>query len=362
MKVLHVITGLAAGGAESQLRLLLRHTRHEAEVVALYNAGSVADQLRVDGIAVTDLGMRSNKEPGAVLRLARLMRAGRYDVVHTHLYRACLYGRVAARLAGVPTVVATEHSLLDDQLEGRPSTRGVRLLYRASERLGRRTIAVSAAVRDNLLRWGLSPDRVVVVPNGLDLDALAFDGDDRARVRGALGIPEDADVVGAVGRLHPGKRFDALIRLMAPELGPHRHLLIVGGGEERDRLAGTARDLGVERWVHLAGEQPVAPHLAAMDVFASPSQYETFGLATLEALANGLPAVHRRCPGLDELATPVPGAVPVTTDDDLAAAVGRALAAPRGPREVPRELRALDIATVTRRVDDVYTSGRRSDG
>jgi len=139
VRVLHVITGLAAGGAETQLRLLLQHTRHEVEVVALYNAGMVAEQLRADGIPVTDLGMRSNKQLGAVVRLAGLVRRGRFDVVHVHLYRAALYGRLAARLAGVRCVVATEHLLLDDQLEGLPATRGVRGLYLAAERLGQVT-------------------------------------------------------------------------------------------------------------------------------------------------------------------------------------------------------------------------------
>ncbi|SDF64548.1 Glycosyltransferase involved in cell wall bisynthesis [Blastococcus aurantiacus] len=358
MKVLHVITGLAAGGAEVQLRLLLQHTRHDADVVALYNAGSVAEQLRADGVRVTDLGMRSNTQVGAVLRLARLVRRGRYDVVHTHLFRAGLYGRLAARLARVPVVVATEHSLLDDQLEGRPATRAVRTLYLAAERLGQRTVAVSAAVRDNLLRWGVAADRVVTVPNGLDVDALAFDPAARTAVRADLGIPADAQVVGGVGRLHPGKRFDLLLDALAPTLGPHRHLLVVGEGEQREALTALARDRGVAPWVHLPGERPVADHLSAMDVLASPSRYETFGLAVLEALANGLPVVYRRCPALDELGERVPGAHQAT-DDDLRPLVDEVLGRPAQPRLLPAELRRLDVRTVAARVDDVYESPSR---
>ncbi|RBY74831.1 glycosyl transferase [Blastococcus sp. TF02-09] len=353
MRVLHVITGLAAGGAEVQLRLLLQHSRHDADVVALYNAGSVAEQLRADGVTVTDLGMRSNTQVGAVLRLARLIRRGRYDVVHTHLFRAGLYGRLAARLARVPVVVATEHSLLDDQLEGRPATRAVRALYLAAERLGQRTVAVSTSVRDNLLRWGIAADRVVTVPNGLDVDALAFDPAARTAVRAGLGIPEGAHVVGAVGRLHPGKRFDVLLDVLAPTLGPDRHLLVVGEGAEREALTGLARDRGVAPWVHLPGERPVATHLSAMDVLASPSRYETFGLAVLEALANGLPVVYRRCPALDELGTPVPGAHEAT-DDELRSLVDDVLSRPAGPRVPPTELRGLDVRAVAARVDDVY--------
>lgn len=355
MRVLHVITGLSAGGAETQLRLLLAHSRHDADVVALYNPGSVADQLREDGVAVTDLGMRSNRELGAVLRLARMIRRGGYDAVHTHLYRACLYGRVAARLAGVRLVVATEHSLLDDQLEGRPATRPVRLLYLLSERLGRMTIAVSEQVRANLLAWGLAADRITTIPNGLDVTGVGFDPAARAEVREGLGIPAGATVVGAVGRLHPGKRFDVLLTALAPTLGPDRRLLVVGEGPERARLEQLAADAGLAAHVHLVGEQQVGPHLSAMDVLVSPSRYETFGLAVLEGLAAGLPVLYRRCPALDELAGDVPAAaIRLSDDDDLVTATDAALRSAPADRRCPDQLRALDITTVAARVDGLY--------
>ena len=169
--------------------------------------------------------------------------------------------------------------------------------------------------------------------------------------------------MGAVGRLHPGKRFDLLLDALAPTLGPDRHLLIVGEGEERESLAALARDRGVAPWVHLPGERPVADQLSAMDVLASPSRYETFGLAVLEALANGLPVVYRRCPALDELGTPVPGAFEAT-DDELRPRVDEILDRPAQPRVLPEALRRLDVRTVAARVDDVYDgrSGRRRRG
>jgi glycosyltransferase involved in cell wall biosynthesis len=292
----------------------------------------------------------------AVLRLARLMRRGRFDVVHTHLYRAGIYGRLAARLAGVPRVVATEHSLLDDQLEGRPAGRGVRALYLAAERLGHLTIAVSSAVRTNLLGWGIPLARLRRVPNGLDLPALAFDAEDRAAVRKALDVPDSAQVIGAVGRLHPGKRFDSLIGALAPELGPGRRLLIVGDGSERARLLATAQRLGVAAWVHLVGEQPVAPHLSAMDVLVSPSRYETFGLVVLEGLANGLPVVYRRCPALEELDVPVAEAVRLGDgrDDSVRTAVESLLSRPAGERTCPPALGGLDVRVVAGAIDDLY--------
>lgn len=128
MKVLHIITGLGVGGAEQQLRLMLRRLPANCEVVTLTNPGVVADGIRADGTPVTHLGMSGNRDLTAIPRLARLIRNGRYDLVHTHLYRACVYGRIAARMGGVRAVVATEHSLGEAVIEGRRLTRGIRAL------------------------------------------------------------------------------------------------------------------------------------------------------------------------------------------------------------------------------------------
>jgi len=182
MRVLHVITGLAAGGAEQQLRLLLRSRHTGAEVATLTNPGSVARAIRADGTRVHEIGMRGNTDVAALPRLIRLIRAGNFDIVHTHLYRACVYGRIAARLAGVRHVVATEHSLGDEYLEGRRLSPGIRRLYLATERLGQATIAVSAAVVRRLVAWGIPGTRIALIPNGIEADRYRFDQIGRAHV------------------------------------------------------------------------------------------------------------------------------------------------------------------------------------
>ncbi|MGW2299904.1 glycosyltransferase [Streptomyces sp. NPDC001809] len=311
MRVLHVITGLGIGGAEQQLRLLLRHLPVQGRVVTLTNPGAVATGIESDGTPVTHLGMAGNRDVGALPRLARIVRQGRYDLVHTHLYRACVYGRTAARLAGVRPVIATEHSLGETQIEGRPLSAGTRALYLASERLGTSTVAVSPSVARRLADWGVPPDRIRIVPNGIETDRFAFDADARRRARGALGLPEDAYVVGGVGRLTPGKRFERLVHAVAAI--PDVRLLLVGEGEHRAELLRTARACGAADRVLLAGacEDPPGPGtpgpslpelLAAMDVFVSTSPDETFGLAVVEALAAGLPVLYVACPAVDDLA------------------------------------------------------------
>lgn len=355
MRVLHVITGLMAGGAEQQLRLLLRHTRHQADVVTLYNRGLMADAIEADGTRVVDLGMRSNRDVWALWRLVRLMRAGRYKVVHVHLYRACVYGRIAARMAAIPFVVTTEHSIGDHQIEGRSKTWGVHGLYLATDKLSNVTIAVSEAVRRRLLEWGVPGRKIQVIPNGLDVDALAFDAVARSRVRSSLGIPDGAYVVGGVGRLEAGKRFDALITALAPLLGPDRRLLLVGDGQEQQRLAQLAHDTGVAERVVFTGERAdIGALLSAMDLFVSPSDDETFGIAVLEALAAGLPVLYVQCPALDGL--PATAAFQVRGSvEDLRQAVREQLHAGPQPRGgAATELARYAISACSSAVDALY--------
>lgn len=356
MKVLHVITGLAAGGAEGQLDLLLRHTRHAAEVVTLYNFGSVGRRIAARGVRVHDLGMRSNRHVHGVFRLARIMREGAYDVVHLHLYRACLYGRVAARLAGIP-VVTTEHSLGEALIEGRRKTLPVRLLYLATEPLSDVTVAVSPKVRKLLMEWGVREAKIRVIPNGLDAEHFAFDPGARRSLRKEFGIPEDSFTLGSVGRLHAPKRYDRLLEAAAPLLKNGARLLLVGDGAERSRLVRISREAGVARCVVFAGERDdVSRLLSAMDLFVSPSEEETFGLAVLEAVAAGLRVVAAECPALDGIsldgvrrvfAADIPGLRQALLEEVALGPV------PRRTRQLPER---YDIRTVAATIDDLYES------
>ena len=355
MKVLHVITGLAAGGAETQLELVLQHTRYPAEVATLYNFGSVGQQIVAKGTKAYNLGMHSNRQISSVFRLAKLMQRGRYDVVHVHLYRACIYGRVAAWLARVPVVVTTEHSIGDEYLEGRRKTWAVRLLYLATERLSSVTIAVSAKARERLVSWGVPEEKIRVIPNGLDFGRFTFNPEARSALRSEFGIPSKGFVIGSVGRLHPLKRYDLLIKAAVPLLESGGWLLLVGEGQEKLRLQHLARKAAVDHRTIFAGERVDIPQLlSTMDVFVSASEEETFGLATLEAVAAGLPVIVAECPALDGLQ--VVGVQRVFVD---ALQLRQALLDERGRKhrsDKPDEAirRRYDIQTVAAIIDDLY--------
>jgi len=356
MKVLHVITGLNVGGAELQLRSILQNTRHDADVVTLYNPGPVADMIRADGRSVRDLGMTSNTQLWALARLYRLIREGRYHAVHAHLYRSQIYGRPAAWLAGTPVVLSTEHSIGETHLERREMTSGVRALYLATERLSAVTIAVSPTVRDRLVNWGLRPGRVTVIPNGVDLRRVAFDPAARERVRAEQGIGSSDYVIGVLGRLDANKRFDLVIEAAAPLLDATTKLMIVGKGEEHQHLTEVAAAHGATDRVIFTGERhDVAAMLSATDLFVASSAQETFGLSVLEALANGAPVLYTTCPALngidvDGRARQVPGTV-AGMREALAAEVS---AGHKERLAVPAVEAEYGIESVTARIDDLY--------
>jgi glycosyltransferase involved in cell wall biosynthesis len=304
MKVLHVITGLDAGGAELQLAMIMRRTRHESDVVTLYNPGPVADLIRSQGTSVRNLGMQRNTELPALLRLRKLIKEGQYDVVHAHLYRAQIYARPAARLAGTPVVLTTEHSIGETHIERRKMTRRVRALYLTSELFSDATIAVSDIVKDRLVRWGVRAGKITVIPNGVDSDELGYEAEARERVRAQFGISPDTYVIGALGRLDPNKRVDLTMEAAAPMLGDRCKILVIGRGEDQERLEAAAKRIGVTEHVIFGGYQSdTTAMLAAFDLYVAASVQETFGLSVLEALASGLPVLYTTCPALDGIQT-----------------------------------------------------------
>lgn len=302
MKVVHIITGLRIGGAENQLQLLLRHSRAEAEVIALTNADEVAEAIRHDGVPVHALDMKGNRDVLAVIKLARWLRALKPDIVHLHLYRATLYGRLAARLANVPVAVTTEHSLLDGRIEGRPTTTGVRALYMATEPFNAATIAVSREVHSRLLDWGVPDQKLRIIPNGIEIVDPQASNSLREEVRREFGWADDSRVIAGIGRLSPEKRWDLLLEAAAPLLSSQLRLVLIGAGTEEPTLRDLAASLHIDDHISFLGARAdVSRLLAAVDLVVSTSPQETFGLAVLEAVVAGRPVVYVRAPAVDEI-------------------------------------------------------------
>ena len=311
LRIAQIIPTLTTGGAERQLQSVVAHSRNAHRTIALYRGGTVADAMEAGGAVVDVLGMAGLRKLVAVPRLAHRLRRMRPDAVHVHLLSGQLWGIPAARLAGVATVISTEHSLMDNSIENRPLTPALRLVYRALEAMATRTVAVSATTRSRLLRWGVPSRRICVIDNGIDFESLKFSEAARQSRRAEFGIAADTELLGGVGRLEPVKRFVELLEAVAPTLRHGaRELILVGAGPLLATLEHRAAELGVADCVHLTGPRPDVPALlAAMDVLISPCRDETFGMAVLEGLGSGLPVVYAQCPALDELGEQPPWAI-----------------------------------------------------
>jgi glycosyltransferase involved in cell wall biosynthesis len=302
-----VITDLAVGGAERclvELATRLEPKRFSAVVYCLGpppEAGndSCLKTLQAAGIPVHCLGGRGNWQFFPVVRrLERLLRLQKPRLAQTFLFHANIAGRIAARRAGVPRVVC---GIRVAQRRGQ-----WRLwLDRLTDRLVDRHVCVSRAVAEfSAKRAGLPAEKLVVIPNGVDL--ARFPAPTAADLT-QFGVPPGRQVVTYVGRLDRQKGLDWLLETAArwlPQLDGC-DLLLVGAGPQRSKLEAQCRRLGLCGRVHFAGWRPNIPEiLAASRLLLLPSAWEGMPNVVLEAMASRLPVVAADVEGVGELLGP----------------------------------------------------------
>jgi glycosyltransferase involved in cell wall biosynthesis len=213
-----------------------------------------------------------------VWTMVRQLRANRARVFHAHLNwpGACVYGMLAAGLARVPARIATQQLFPDVR------SRRLRRRQAAVSRIVHRYIAVSDDIRRELCASGAKPEKVRVIPNGIEPERFSIG----RRVRAA----DDPPLVLTVARLENHKGLPYLLGAAARL--PGVRFAIAGEGSERPALESEARRLGVEDRVNFLGERADVPELlATCDVFALPSLFEGLPVAVLEAMAAGTPVI-----------------------------------------------------------------------
>jgi glycosyltransferase involved in cell wall biosynthesis len=235
-------------------------------------------------------------DAAAVAKILGLIREFRPQVLHTHTAKAGTVGRTAALLAGRARPQAVVHTFHGHVLRGyfgAAKTEGFRLLERRLARASDALIAVSPEVRDDLVRLGIAPEsKISVIRLGLDLASrVATAPGAGEQLRATLDIPDDAFVVGWLGRMTEIKRVDDLVRAFA-DVAPDAHLLLVGDGPLRPRLETLARELRLDARVHFVGfRNDVGAVYAACDAVALTSANEGTPVTVIEALAAGVPVV-----------------------------------------------------------------------
>ena len=238
----------------------------------------------------------------AAMRLVRLIRRRDVRLVHSHGKGAGLHARLAARITGVPAV-HTLHGIHYERF-GRPGRAAYLALERQLSRWTRVVVNVSRAQEAEGLALRLftrAQSRVIL--NGVDVARLTSHALERWDARAALGLPQDARVIGTAARFDEVKRLDLLLRALAAL--PSATLVLIGDGPEAGALRALAARLGVAARVRFAGAVVDAARLfRAFDVFAAPSRKEGLPLAVVEAMALGLPVVASDIPAHREALGP----------------------------------------------------------
>ncbi|HEY7439336.1 MAG TPA: glycosyltransferase family 4 protein [Acidimicrobiia bacterium] len=321
------------------------------EVIGASAPGRYLEALEARGVRHYPLrgatrAMAPRRDARALLELRSLFRDLRPDIVHTHNPKPGVYGRLAARAAGVPCVVNTIHGLYalpEDPLSKRA------LLY-SLERIA--AACSDAELVQNpediptLRRLGISNEKISFLGNGIDLEAFDPErlGRRRAELRAQLGVTDDDVVCGAVGRLVWEKGYRELFDAAA-SLRDHRRLkLVVVGGLDPDKDDGvTERDLheAAQRAdiAFLGLRDDVAELYAAMDIYVLASHREGFPRSAMEAAAMGLPIVATNVRGCRQVvddgvngrlvtvrdpASLARAMLELTTDDETRTAMGKA--------------------------------------
>lgn len=301
INVLHIICSLPLGGAENQVVTLasaLGSDRYTIHVCCLRREGVQANALRARGIQVVSLNMRLRYWPIAVYRLYRLIDQLKPQIVHTHLYEAGIWGGLVGKLAGVPVVVTTEHSI------ALPKRRHLPLEPLVNHFTDKR-IAVSEEIRQCYIKnHGVSPERIIIIPNAVDVER--FSGlNSRNRLRTQLGVNASSPLVGTVARLVQPKRLDRLLEAarMVCDAVPQARFLIIGDGPLREELEGQAMQLDLTpEYVRFLGNRLDIPELlSALDIFVLSSEMEGIPVALLEAMAASRPVVATRVGGIPQV-------------------------------------------------------------
>lgn len=298
VRIAFCITDLDPGGAERALVRLatgLDRGRWEPTVFCLSSGGALVDELRAAKVPVVCLGARRWNHVAVLWRLVRELRRFRPLILQTFLYHANLAGRIAARVARVRTVVSGIRV-------AEKRSRARLWLDRWTNRLVRQNVCVSRAVAAfSVEQSGLAAEKIVVIPNGVDVPRFAGAAPADLSV---FGIPARSRVLLSIGRLDPQKGLGDLIAAAAPVIHKFAdvHFLLVGEGPERSHLEELIREQGLAERVHLAGWRADIPELlAAGTSLVLASHWEGLPNVILEAMAAGLPVVATRVEGTAEL-------------------------------------------------------------
>ncbi|HVU10196.1 MAG TPA: glycosyltransferase [Phototrophicaceae bacterium] len=317
IRVVRIIARLNVGGPAIHVTLLtekLGAPGYQSTLVCGNIGADEGDMLYyaeahgVHPLIVPELGrsLHPLRDLVTIWTLYRLLRRLRPDVVHTHTAKAGFVGRIAAKLAGVPVIVHTFHGHVFRGYFSPTMTRVFLLIERATARMSDTVITLTEGLKRELAdEYHVTrADHITVLPLGLDLVPFAATIRKNGSFRRLHTLPEDAPLVGIVGRLVPVKNHDLFLRAAARvrQQVPTARFVIVGDGELRDQLEAQVDALGLREAVVFTGwQRDVAPIYADLDVLVISSVNEGTPVSVIEALSARCPVVASAVGGLPDL-------------------------------------------------------------
>lgn len=316
VRVLRVIARLNIGGPALHAVLLterLDPARYDSLLVAGTEEPSEGNYLALQGrtlgtlVLIPALGreIRGFQDLAALFRLIRLIRRVRPHIVHTHTAKAGTLGRLAALLTGVPLLLHTYHGHVFHGYFSPAKTRCFLAIERWLARRTDRLLTVSETVRAELLALGIgTPEQLMVVPLGLELEPFLGCEPLRGQLRAELGLGEETLLVGIVARLVPIKAHELFLEAAAQVAHrvPRSRFLLVGDGERRAELEALVGRLGLEdRVCFLGWRRDLDRVYADLDLVALTSRNEGSPVSLIEAMAAGRAVVATRVGGVPDL-------------------------------------------------------------
>jgi glycosyltransferase involved in cell wall biosynthesis len=370
MKVTHIITSLDMGGAQMMLYKLITSMQPvEMEVICLRENGVVGERISELGVPVYYLGMKPGfPNPLDVIKISRLLKRNSADIVQTWMYHSDLLGGIAARLTGnIPVVWGIRNSTLDRHSTKHTTRWIVQACARLSHRLPSRIVSCSDASRRLHEKLGYAAEKMVVIPNGFDLEKFQPSTAARLQVRQELGVSKDTLLIGHAGRFDPQKDYPTLIEAAAQlhQKFPNVRFVLCGEGIDwrNEELAQWIRRRELQEVFCLLGMRRDMPKLmAAMDLFTLTSAYgEAFPNVVGEAMACEVPCVVTNLGDSAYLVGDTGKAVPIREPEMLADAWEQILTLPEEERsELGRAARQrirdnFPLSRVAQQYEMVYT-------